>query len=123
MRQRARILEAAPLHRLADHDRLGFLRKLRRDVEHRQRQHLGAARELVPRRPVVVDRKRKKTEIVERKAAPVRVKVLYTEGLVALACIGEVVQNDLSSLATLLFGQCRLHPHSFTGNMLDNIVR
>ena len=49
----ARILEAAALDRLPDHDRLGFLCELGRDVEHRQRQRLCPARQLEAGGPVV----------------------------------------------------------------------
>ena len=43
-----RILEMAALDRLADHDRLRFLRELGRHIEHRESQDLGAASQLEP---------------------------------------------------------------------------
>ena len=119
----ARILEAAALDRLPDHDRLGFLSELGRDVEHRQRQCLSPARQLEAGGAVVGGGERKKPEILKRKAAPVGIVVLDPERLVTLARVGKMVEHYLSDLAPLFIRERRLHARRFAGDMLDDLFR
>ena len=118
-----RILEAAALDGLSDHDRLGFLREFRRYIKHRKRQDLCAAGQLELGRSVGCEGKGQQPEVVKRIAAPVGIVVLGPECLVPVAGVGEIVENHLPDLAALLIRQTRLHARRFGGDMLDDLVR
>ena len=74
-----RILEVSAFDRSANHDRFGFLRELGRDVEHGERQDLGAVTQLEPDRPVGRAGQDEQPEVAERKAASFHVVVLRAE--------------------------------------------
>ena len=107
----------------SDHDRLGFLRELRRYLKHCEREDLCAAGQLEPGRSVGGNGKGQQPEVVNRIAAPVGIVVLGAERLVPVPGVGEIVENHLPDFAALRVRQTRLHARRFGGDMLDDLVR